>query len=52
MSAYDLLKVEDPHGVEAFQALAGQYPDDAVIAYHSRRIAAGATSSLIVLEDK
>ena len=52
MVAYDLLKAEDPRGVEAFQALAGQYPGDAIIAYHSRRIAAGATSSLIVLEDK
>ncbi|MFZ4382023.1 MAG: adenylate/guanylate cyclase domain-containing protein, partial [Sandarakinorhabdus sp.] len=52
MVAYDLLKAEDPRGIDSFQALAGQYPGDAVIAYHSRRIAAGATSSLIVLEDK
>jgi len=52
MVAYDLLKAEDPRGIDSFQALAGQYPGDAIIAYHSRRIAAGATSSLIVLEDK
>ncbi|OYY70671.1 adenylate/guanylate cyclase domain-containing protein [Sphingomonas sp. 28-63-12] len=52
MVAYDLLKAEDPRGIEAFQALAVQYPGDAIIAYHGRRITAGATSTLIVLEDK
>ncbi len=52
MAAYALLKAEDPQGIEAFKALGAQYPDDAIIAYHGRRIAAGATSTLIVLEDK
>lgn len=52
MAAYALLKAEDPQGIEAFKALGVQYPDDAIIAYHGRRIAAGATSTLIVLEDK
>ncbi len=52
MAAYGLLKAEDPQGIEAFKALGVQYPDDAIIAYHGRRIAAGATSTLIVLEDK
>ncbi len=52
MTAYALLKAEDPQGIEAFKALGAQYPDDAIIAYHGRRIAAGATSTLIVLEDK
>ncbi len=52
MAAYDLLKVENPQGIDAFKALADKYPDDAIIAYHGRRIAAGATSTLIVLEDK
>lgn len=52
MAAYALLKAEDPQGIEAFKALSVQYPDDAIIAYHGRRIAAGATSTLIVLEDK
>ncbi len=52
MAAYALLKAEDPKGIEAFKALGVQYPDDAIIAYHGRRIAAGATSTLIVLEDK
>ncbi len=52
MVAYELLKAEDPQGIEAFKALGTQYPDDAIIAYHGRRIAAGATSTLIVLEDK
>lgn len=52
MTAYALLRTEDPQGIEAFKALGTQYPDDAIIAYHGRRIAAGATSTLIVLEDK
>ena len=52
MAAYALLKAEDPQGIDAFKALGVQYPDDAIIAYHGRRIAAGATSTLIVLEDK
>ncbi|OQW75769.1 MAG: hypothetical protein BVN32_09510 [Proteobacteria bacterium ST_bin14] len=52
MAAYALLKAEDPQGIEAFKALSVHYPDDAIIAYHGRRIAAGATSTLIVLEDK
>lgn len=52
MAAYALLKAEDPQGIEAFKALGVQYPHDAIIAYHGRRIAAGATSTLIVLEDK
>lgn len=52
MAAYALLQAEDPKGIDAFRALAGQYPDDPIIAYHGRRIDAGATSTLIVLEDK
>lgn len=52
MAAYQLLRAEDPQGIEAFKALADKYPDDAIVAYHCRRIAAGATSTLIVLEDK
>ncbi len=52
MTAYELLKAEDPLGIAAFKALGEKYPDDAIIAYHGRRIAAGATSTLIVLEDK
>lgn len=52
MAAYNLLRSETPEGIEAFKALAVTYPDDAIIAYHCRRIAAGATSTLIVLEDK
>jgi class 3 adenylate cyclase/CHASE2 domain-containing sensor protein len=52
MAAYDQLKAESPAGIAAFRALAEKYPDDAIIAYHSRRIDAGATSTLIILEDK
>lgn len=52
MAAYELLRAENPQGIDAFKALAATYPDDAIIAYHGRRIAAGATSTLIVLEDK
>jgi class 3 adenylate cyclase len=52
MAAYELLKASDPKGIEAFRSLATQYPTDAIIAYHCRRIDAGATSTLIVLEDK
>jgi class 3 adenylate cyclase/CHASE2 domain-containing sensor protein len=52
LAAYSELKAEKPSGIEAFRKLLTQYPDDAIIAYHGRRIDAGATSTLIVLEDK
>lgn len=52
ISAYDLLRVENPQGIEAFKALLHRYPGDAIISYHNRRIEAGATSTLIILEDK
>lgn len=52
MEAYNLLRAEDPKGIDAFRALSTKYPSDAIIAYHGRRIDAGATSTLIVLEDK
>ena len=52
MAAYELLKAENPKGIDSFRALATQYPSDPIIAYHCRRIDAGATSTLIVLEDK
>ncbi|MBX9730641.1 MAG: hypothetical protein K2X59_04875, partial [Sphingomonas sp.] len=52
MAAYELLKAEDPKGIDSFRALATKYPTDPIIAYHCRRIDAGATSTLIVLEDK
>lgn len=52
MHAYALLKANDSRGIEEFKALAERYPDDEIISYHCRRVEGGATSTLIVLEDK
>jgi adenylate cyclase len=51
-SAYALLKAGDPASVAAFHQLHARYPDDAVAAYHVKRIDGGTVSTLIVLEDK
>ncbi|MDQ3139790.1 MAG: CHASE2 domain-containing protein [Pseudomonadota bacterium] len=52
LAAYDLLKTEDGKAADEMRALHERYPDDAIIAYHGRRIDKGIVSALIVLEDK
>ena len=50
--AYSMLKAGDAKARRAFLDLREKYPDDAIIAFHYQRIAAGKVSPQIVLENK
>ena len=45
--AFELLRQGDPQARTAFEALHGQYPDDPLIAFHTKRLAEGEISAVI-----
>jgi len=52
LAAYALMDSEAPTAGEAFCVLAENYPDDPLIVYHARRLAGGASGSLVVMKGK
>lgn len=52
MSAYALLKAEDPKGADAVRELKARYPDDALIDFHLDRVESGLCTARVVMEDK
>ena len=52
MAAYRLLSAEDPEAESTFRRLTEQYPEDALIAFHAKRLAAGESGSLVVMKEK
>ena len=51
-SAYEAMASGEPKAREAFARLADAYPDDPLIALHSRRLDGGATTARIIMEEK
>jgi hypothetical protein len=52
LEAFVALEQEDPAATELFTALHRKFPNDALIAFHQRRLARGESGSRIVLEEK
>jgi class 3 adenylate cyclase len=52
MAAYRLVSAENPESKSTFRRLAEQYPEDALIGFHAKRLAAGESGSLIVMKEK
>ena len=52
MAAYRLLSAEDAEAESAFRRLAERYPEDALISFHVKRLAAGESGSLVVMKEK
>jgi class 3 adenylate cyclase/CHASE2 domain-containing sensor protein len=52
LEAYVALEQEDPVASELFAALHRKFPNDPLIAFHSRRLSKGERGSRIVLEEK
>lgn len=50
--AFSLLDLGGEEALEAFQSLAKNYPDDALTAFHARRLVAGESGSTIVFNTK
>ncbi len=50
--AFELLKSGVTEARAAFSGLAEKYPDDGLIRFHAKRLTAGETTSLIVMEEK
>ncbi|TDJ70595.1 MAG: CHASE2 domain-containing protein [Proteobacteria bacterium] len=50
--AYRLMKQGDREAADAFRSLTNKYPDDTLIAFHTRRLAAGEGGNTIVVEKK
>ena len=42
----------DTQALPVFEGLAGQFPDDRLIAYHTKRLADGETGTTIVMTSK
>lgn len=53
-AAFALLREKDdnPVAVEAFKALAAEFPDDPLIKFHLKRMSQGIVSSRVVMDDK
>jgi adenylate cyclase len=51
-AAYRALEAGKPETAELFNALQRERPDDACVAFHRRRVAAGETGTLIVMTEK
>jgi len=49
---FELIRADDPKALEAFEALANQYPDDPLTKYHYERLQSGETGARIVLTSK
>jgi adenylate cyclase len=52
LAAYALMEAASPEAKKAFQNLAEKYPDDPLIIYHAKRLAAGETGSTVVMTEK
>lgn len=52
LAAYALMEAESPEAKEAFHKLADKYPDNPLALYHSERLGAGETGSLVVMKGK
>ncbi len=52
LEAFSLLEREDPGALEAFAALARDYPDDPLIAFHLKRLQHGEKGTIMVLSEK
>jgi class 3 adenylate cyclase len=52
MAAYRMLSASDPLALDAFRKLAGQFPDDPLVAFHLGRLEAGESGSVVVLKEK
>jgi hypothetical protein len=50
--AYAALSQEKPEAAELFAALHRDFPDDAPTAFHARRLAAGESGVLVVMQEK
>jgi class 3 adenylate cyclase len=50
--AYTALSQEKPEAAKLFAALHRDFPDDAPTAFHSRRLAAGESGALVVMQEK
>ena len=51
-AAFELLRQQSPQALEAFVQLAGQRPNDPLVALHLTRLQAGQTGELMVLSVK
>jgi adenylate cyclase len=52
LAAYALMDAASPEAKKAFQNPAEKYPDDSLINYHAKRLAAGETGSTVVMTEK
>jgi adenylate cyclase len=52
IEAYRLMKNKNPKALEAFKALAREYPDDPLANYHFKRLERGETGSIVVMTEK
>lgn len=52
LAAYRLLAANDPAAAAAFAAAADRFPDDPLIRFHARRLAAGETGVDVVMDEK
>lgn len=51
-TAYSLLEAENVEAFQSFETLSKQFPDDPLVRFHCKRIAAGARSTVVVMDDK
>jgi adenylate cyclase len=52
LAAFEAYKAERPEAAELFEALHRENPDDACVAFHCRRLAAGEAGTLIIMTEK
>ncbi len=52
LEAFRLLKNDDPGARDAFVALAKNFPDDPLAAFHLKRLENGKTGVIVVLSEK
>lgn len=52
LKAYGLMERLEAQALPVFEGLAGQFPDDRLIAYHAKRLADGETGTTIVMTGK
>lgn len=50
--AYGLLEAQNSAGIERFAGMATQFPEDPLVRFHNKRIAAGERSTTVVMDDK
>jgi len=51
-AAYALMEAQTSGATDAFRLLNNQFPDDPLVDYHMRRLQAGDTGSLVVMNSK